>query len=86
MANHKSAKKRARQTISKNLRNKTKRSRLRTTIKALRSAIESKDKKTALSLVTKVQSFANKLAKTNTLRKNTASRITGRLASQVAKL
>lgn len=86
MANHKSAKKRSRQTISKNLRNKMKKSRLRTVVKAIRKAIEAKDKKTAESLFVQAQSYAAKLAKTNTLKDNAASRMTGRLAGQISKL
>lgn len=86
MANHKSAKKRIRQNETRRQSNKWKTSRVRTEIKKLRTAIEAKDKETATSLYTKVQSLLNKLAKTSAMRKDTAARKTSRLAAQVAKL
>ena len=86
MANHKSAKKRIRQNETRRQNNKWKTSRLRTEIKKLRSAIESKDKATATALFTTVQSLFGKLSKSSAMRKDTAGRKTSRLASQVAKL
>ena len=46
MANHKSSEKRVRQTLKRNEVNRSNRSRLRTQIKKLRSAITSADKAT----------------------------------------
>lgn len=82
MANHKSAKKRIRQTVRKTCVNKPHLTRARTVIKTLRIAIEKKDKKNAQELVIKAQSL---LARTH-LKKKTVARKTSRLAAQVAKL
>lgn len=86
MANHKSAKKRARQIIEKRAANRAKKSRSRTFIKNLRAAIVKKDKKVALELLPTVQSLLGKMVKTGTMKKNTAARKTGRLAQQVNSL
>lgn len=86
MANHKSAKKRIRQTETKRLSNKWKTSRLRTEIKKLRTFLTEGNKEEALKQLPYVQSLLAKLAKTSALKKATASRKTSRLANQVAKL
>ena len=86
MANHKSAKKRSRQTVKRNLVNKIKKSKTRTAIKKLRAAISENNKKTATELLTIVQSLLGKLSKSSAMKNNTASRLTSRLASQVNKL
>lgn len=82
MANHKSAKKRARQTLKRNAVNKGKLTRARTIVKQLRTAIETKDKDAAAALLPKAQSA---LSKTH-LKPNTVSRRTSRLAQQINKL
>ena len=51
MANHKSAKKRIRQTAKRRMNHKWKTTRVRTQIKKLRTAIEAKDKDTASKLL-----------------------------------
>lgn len=86
MAQHKSAKKRIKQTETKRMANKVKTSRVRTAIKALRAAIESKDKAQAESLMTKTQCLLAKLAKSSAMTKATAARRTSNLATQVSKL
>ena len=86
MANHKSAAKRARQTIVRNERNKSARSVARTAIKALRSSIEKKDKAQAKEQLVKVQSLLDRLGQSQAMKKATAKRKTSRLASQVAAL
>tara|TARA_Y100000768_G_C23989813_1_gene691554 strand:- start:101 stop:361 length:261 start_codon:yes stop_codon:yes gene_type:complete len=86
VANHKSAKKRIRQSEKRRVNNKWKTTRVRTQIKKLRTAIEEKDKDTATTLLTRVQSMLGKLAKSSAMDKATASRKTSRLASQVSKL
>lgn len=86
MANHKSAKKRIRQTETRRQNNKWKTSRLRTEMKKLRTLISDKNKDEALKLYPSVQSLINKLAKTPALKKATAARKTSRLASQISKL
>ena len=86
MANHKSAKKRIRQSEKRRQSNKWQTSRVRTEVKKLRTAIDAGDKTTATTLFPQVQRLIAKLAKGSGLKKSTAGRQTGRLASQVAKL
>lgn len=86
MANHKSAKKRIKQSATKRLTNRWKTSRVRTEIKKLRTAIETKDKDAALALLPQVQALLDRLAKSSALKRGTAARKNSRLASQVAKL
>lgn len=86
MANHKSAAKRNRQAIKKTALNRSKRSKVRTSIKKLRTAIQEKNKDVAQKQLVEVQSLLGKLAKSSAMKKQTASRKTARLASQVAKL
>ena len=82
MANHKSARKRAQQTIKRTFVNKSKLARARTAIKALRMAISQGDKTTAQSFIQKVQSL---LSRTNGPA-NTVARKISRLARQVTRL
>jgi small subunit ribosomal protein S20 len=86
VANHKSAKKRIRQTETRRVNNKWKTSRLRTEIKKLHAMVTENNKEGALKQLPYVQSLLAKLAKTSALKKATAARKTSRLANQVAKL
>ena len=86
MANHKSAEKRARQTIKKNALNRSRASIVTTAVKKLRTAITAGDKTEAQKLLPKAQKMINRLAKTGVIKKETASRKTSRLASQIHKL
>lgn len=86
MANHKSAKKRARQSEKKRVLNKGKMSRVRTEIKKLREFITTKDADSAKKQLPLVQSLIAKLSKTSALNDNTAARKTSRLAAQVSQL
>lgn len=86
MANHKSAEKRARQTIKKTAINKTRKSIVTTAVKKVRTAIASGSKTEAAKLLPAAQAELRKLAKTGVIKKETAARKTSRLASQVAKL
>lgn len=86
MANHKSAKKRARQTIVRTERNKTRRTQAKNSLKAIRSAIANNEKDTATKLLTATQSILGKLSKLGVIKPNKAARITSRLATQIAKL
>lgn len=86
MANHKSAKKRAKQTIVRTERNKARTGETRSAIKSLRAAIEANDKETAVKLVPRVQKLLSKLAKAGIVKQNTAARRTSRLVSQATKL
>ncbi|ATH08847.1 30S ribosomal protein S20 [Halobacteriovorax marinus] len=86
MANHKSAKKRARQTIVRTARNVQRKSATRNALKAIRSAIESNDKATATGLLAKTQKLLARLAKHGVIKPNAAARKTSRLASQINNL
>ena len=86
MANHKSAKKRARQSIVRNERNTVRKSATRNAMKAIRSAIETKDKATATGLLAGTQKLLARLAKHGVIKQNTAARTTSRLASQINKI
>lgn len=86
MANHKSAEKRARQTVVRTERNKVRKSKTKSVIKKIRAAIDSGDKATALSLLPEAQSLLARLGKSGVVKDNNASRRTGRLAKQIAKL
>ncbi|MCY4643401.1 MAG: 30S ribosomal protein S20 [Bacteriovoracales bacterium] len=76
MANHKSAKKRARQTLKKTFVNKNRLTRARTAIRTLGKTMEGKDPSATDSLLRNVQGL---LAKTN-LHPKTIARKTSRLA------
>jgi len=86
VATHKSAKKRARQTIVRTERNKTKKSLVRSTIKKIRLALKNKDKEAVTALLPKTQALLAKLAKVGVIKKENASRVTSRLTSQANKL
>jgi len=86
VANHKSAKKRARQTIVRTARNVERKSATKNVVKAIRTAIEAKDKETASSLLVKTQKLLARLAKHGVIKDNAAARKTSRLASQINKL
>ncbi|MCK5882646.1 MAG: 30S ribosomal protein S20 [Bacteriovoracaceae bacterium] len=86
MANHKSAKKRAKQTVVRTERNKTRRTEMRTAVKKIREAIAKGEKDAAVQLLPEAQSTLRKLAKNGVIKQNTAARRTGRLARQIAKL
>lgn len=86
MANHKSAEKRARQTKTRTVRNKSQESSVKSAVKKVRAAIEANDKSTAATLLVAAQSLLARLAKKGVIKDNTASRKTGRLASQINKL
>ena len=86
MANHKSAAKRARQTITRTARNRVVTSEARTAVKKIRAAIDEKDKATATSLLGKVQRHFAIMAKNGIIKTNTAGRKTSRLTNQVNSL
>ncbi len=82
MANHKSAKKRIRQTFRRRQVNKQVQSCLRTLEKALRQAIDKKDKNTALQ---KLKIFISAMDSQN-LHKNKVSRKKSRLTLLVNRM
>lgn len=86
MANHKSAKKRAKQAIGKRATNRWKTSRVKTEVKKLREFIASSDKTAALKQLPLVQGLLARLSKSSAMKKATSSRKTSRLAAQVSNL
>ncbi len=86
MAQHKSAKKRNRQTIKKTIVNKVHKSKTKNAVKAVRAAIESGDKAAALKLLPNAQKLLARLAQKNIGSKSSAGRKTSRLTMQVNSL
>lgn len=85
MANIKSAKKRARQNVVKRSRNSSYRTSVRSTVKAVRSAIDSKSKETG-DLLTTAISALQKAGNKGLYHKNAISRKISRLTRQAASV
>ena len=86
MANHKSAKKRNKQSLVRQERNKAQKSTMKTAVKNLKVAIKGKDKELAATLLKSAQGLLAKLAKKNVIAWQNAARRTSRLSSQVSKI
>jgi small subunit ribosomal protein S20 len=86
MANTKSAEKRHRQNVNQRERNRAHRSRLRTAIKRLRSAVSSGDASAAAAILPETLSVIDKIAQKGVIHPNAASRYKSRLAKHVAEL
>jgi small subunit ribosomal protein S20 len=86
MANHKSALKRVRQTAKRNEQNRSNRSRLRTQIKKLRSAVTGTDKNLSSELLNPTVSVIDKAVNKGLIHKNTAARYKSRLTKHVAEV
>lgn len=86
MANTKSAKKAARQTIRRTLINKARRSRMRSFVRKVEEAIASGDHAVAMSALQAAQPEMMRAAQKGILHKNTASRKVSRLNRKVAEL
>lgn len=83
MANHKSSKKRIRQTETRRLRNRFKMVKMRLIIKKVRK-IASKEE--GLKLLPEAQSVIDKVAKANIIHKNKAANLKSSLVKHVNKL
>ena len=83
MANHKSAEKRARQAERRNEANRRNRSRLRTEIKKLRSAIQAGNREEARSLLVETVSLIDKSIQKGIIHRNAAARYKSRLTTGV---
>ncbi len=83
MANHKSSKKRIRQTETKRLRNRYYHKTTRNAVKALRNT---SDKTAAEALLPKVTAMLDKLTKRNIIHKNKAGNLKGSLQLHVNAL
>jgi small subunit ribosomal protein S20 len=86
MANHKSAEKRVRQNTKRNEINRKNRSKLRTQIKSLRSAIAGNDKNESTELLNPTVSLIDKAVNKGIIHKNTAARYKSRLTKHVAEI
>jgi small subunit ribosomal protein S20 len=86
MANHKSAEKRVRQNTKRNEINRSNRSKLRTQIKKLRSALATSDKKQSTELLNPTVSLIDKAVNKGLIHKNTAARYKSRLTKHVSEL
>jgi len=80
MANHKSAEKRARQTVKRNELNRSRRSAIRGTIKQVEAAVATGDKAVALKALRTAESALARGASRGTMHWKTAARKTSRLA------
>lgn len=84
MANNKSAEKRVRQTEVRTLRNKSMKTRVKNTRRAVGEAVAAKDAKAAAPKVSALSSAADKAANRGVIHKNKANRIKARAAKAVA--
>ena len=83
MANHFSALKRARQTVQRTATNRFNKSRLRTELRKLRTAISSGNREQAQAALKGAVSVLDKSVQKGVLHKNTASRYKSRLSARV---
>lgn len=79
MANHKSAKKRARQTITRTERNVSVRSKIKTVIRGFREALEAGDKEAAKTRLSAATRAVRKASSKGIFHQRTASRQVARL-------
>lgn len=86
MANHKSAEKRVRQNAKRNQINRSNRSRLRTQIKTLRTAVSSGDGQAGAEILTSTVSLIDKAVNKGLIHRNTAARYKSRLTRRVAAI
>lgn len=86
MANHKSAEKRARQTVRRNVVNTHRMSKVKTTEKKLRAAIALKDVQKSDLLLREFSSQIRKAVKNGIIHLSQAARKTSRLATQIAQI
>ncbi|WP_024954551.1 30S ribosomal protein S20 [Sulfurospirillum arcachonense] len=83
MANHKSAEKRAKQTIVRTERNRFYKTRIKNLTKSVKVAVESGDKDAAVVALKNVNKSFHSYATKGILKKNTAARRISRLAKLV---
>jgi len=86
MANTKSAKKAARQTVRRTNANKGRRSRARSYARKVEEAIEAGDKKAAAAALKEAEPVLARTAQKGLVHRKTASRKVSRLTKRVAKL
>lgn len=86
MPNHKSSEKRVRQNEKRRNINRSNKSRVRTQIKKLRSALSASDKSLSQELLNPTISIIDKAVNKGILHKNTAARYKSRLTGHVSEL
>ena len=86
MPNHKSAEKRVRQNERRNEVNRRNRSRLRTEIKKLRTAVSDKEAENSQTLLPTTVSMIDKMVAKGVLHRNAAARYKSRLTKHVTNL
>jgi small subunit ribosomal protein S20 len=86
MANHFSAIKRARQTVTRTTRNRSNSSRLRSELRGLREALAKGDKAAAQKTFRETVSALDKAIQKGVLHKNTAARYKSRLSARLNAL
>lgn len=83
MANHKSAIKRAKQSEARRMRNRARKSRMKTAIRKLEEAIRNNSVDVAVERLREATSIIAKTAAKGTIHRNTASRKISRLTKRV---
>ncbi len=83
MANHKSAAKRAKQTIVKTERNRFYKTRIKNVTKTVLTAVEANDKEAASTAVKAANSYLHHCVSKGILKKGTAARKVSRLQTKV---
>lgn len=86
MANTKSAKKAARQTVRRTAVNKARRSRLRSSVRKVEEAIAAGNKEAALAALRDAEPVIARTAQKGVLHRKTASRKVSRLAKRIGAL
>ena len=86
MANIKSAKKRAKQTVVRNARNVAQRSQLRTAVKKVIKALDANDAASATEAFTAAQPLLDRFAARGLIHKNQAARHKARLTARIKAL
>ena len=86
MANIKSAKKRAKQTVVRNARNVAQRSMLRTAVKKVIKALDANDAAAATEAFTSAQPLLDRFAARGLIHKNKAARHKARLTARIKTL
>lgn len=86
MANHKSALKRHRQSLKRNLRNRMVKTRIKNTVKAVRAAVEAKDVEAATTALVTATSVLDKAASKRVIHPRQAARRIARLQQAINKI
>lgn len=86
MANHKSAIKRHRQSLKSAARNRAMKTRVRNTVKAVRAAVQLKDKEQAQALLGTASSVLDKAASKGVIHWKNAARNISRLSKAIAEI